>query len=196
MKTPRDDLRNAPRPAQPPATGAGWLHAVVMLLRHLLAIAALPFTVTVLVPYWIAQRYGVAWVIGASGGAVALQAASVAPLGLGLVLFVASVWRFAAEGKGTLAPWDPPPAFVLHGPYRFVRNPMISGVILILFGEAMILLSPHHCVWAACFLALNLAYIPLVEEPQLERRFGERYRQYRRHVRRFMPRFTPWQSEP
>jgi len=195
VKTPRDELRNAPNPAQPQASGAGWLHAVVMLLRHLLAVAALPFTVAVLVPYWIAQRYGVAWVIGASTSAIALQVASFAPLGLGLVLFVASVWRFAAEGKGTLAPWDPPPLFVLHGPYRFVRNPMISGVILILFGEAMILLSPHHGVWAASFLALNLVYIPLVEEPQLERRFGERYQDYCRHVRRFMPRFTPWQPE-
>ena len=62
---------------------------------------------------------------------------------------------------------------------------MISGVVLILFGEALVLLSPAHGAWAASFLALNLLYIPLVEEPQLERRFGDAYREYRRHVRRF-----------
>jgi protein-S-isoprenylcysteine O-methyltransferase Ste14 len=104
------------------------------------------------------------------------------------------VRRFATEGKGTLAPWDPPREFVVRGPYRFVRNPMISGVILVLFGEASVLLSPPHAVWAASFLALNLLHIPLVEEPQLERRFGDPYRDYCRNVRRFVPRLSPWQS--
>jgi protein-S-isoprenylcysteine O-methyltransferase Ste14 len=69
---------------------------------------------------------------------------------------------------------------------------MISGVIFILFGEAFALLSPAHGVWAAAFLTLNLIYLPLMEEPQLERRFGESYREYRRHVRRFLPRLRPW----
>jgi protein-S-isoprenylcysteine O-methyltransferase Ste14 len=69
---------------------------------------------------------------------------------------------------------------------------MISGVIFILFGEAFALLSLPHGIWAAAFLILNLLYIPLMEEPQLERRFGESYREYRRHVRRFLPRLGPW----
>ena len=181
----------------PPAPGrAGLRHPAAMAVRHLLAIAILPFTVAVLVPYWIAQRGQVAPALGESAGPLALQAAGLAPLGLGLALFAASVWRFASEGKGTLAPWDPPPAFVVHGPYQFVRNPMISGVVLILFGEALVLLSPAHGAWAASFLALNLLYIPLVEEPQLERRFGDSYREYRRHVRRFIPRLTPWRPAP
>jgi protein-S-isoprenylcysteine O-methyltransferase Ste14 len=69
---------------------------------------------------------------------------------------------------------------------------MISGVIFILFGQAFVLLSLPHGVWAAAFLSLNLLYIPLMEEPQLERRFGESYREYRRHVRRVLPRLRPW----
>jgi hypothetical protein len=69
---------------------------------------------------------------------------------------------------------------------------MISGVVFILFGEALVLLSPPHGAWAAGFLLLNLLYIPLIEEPQLEARFGESYREYRRHVRRFLPRLGPW----
>lgn len=167
-----------------------------MFLRQLLAIALLPFTVTILVPIWIARRHGIEATIGSSVGLVLLQLIGVALLGLGFVLFVTSLWRFSAEGKGTLAPWDPPRVFVVHGPYRFVRNPMISGVILILFGEALALLSTSHCVWAVCFLIINLIYIPLVEEPQLERRFGDPYREYCRHVRRFIPRLRPWKSTP
>jgi protein-S-isoprenylcysteine O-methyltransferase Ste14 len=169
---------------------------VITLLRHLLAIAVLPFTVAVLVPFWIAQRYGVRFTVAGAAGPLCIQALGLALLCLGLILAVASVWRFATEGKGTLAPWDPPRQFVVHGPYRFVRNPMISGVILVLFGEAAVLRSPFHCAWAASFMALNLLYIPLVEEPQLETRFGDAYREYRRNVRRFIPRLTPWDPAP
>jgi protein-S-isoprenylcysteine O-methyltransferase Ste14 len=161
-------------------------------LRHLVAIALLPFTVTVLVPRWIARAYGVELASSASTGGRALQVLGVALLALGLGLFAASLRRFATEGQGTLAPWDPPRALVVRGPYRFVRNPMISGVTFVLFGEALAALSLPHAVWAAFFLALNATYIPLFEEPQLAERFGEPYRDYCRHVRRFFPRTRPW----
>jgi protein-S-isoprenylcysteine O-methyltransferase Ste14 len=69
---------------------------------------------------------------------------------------------------------------------------MISGVVLVLFGESLVLLSVAHAGWAACFLALNLIYIPLVEEPQLKRRFGAAYLEYCRHVPRVVPRLRAW----
>jgi protein-S-isoprenylcysteine O-methyltransferase Ste14 len=166
-----------------------------MWLRHLAAIAILPFTVAVLIPVRIAQRGGLAPGLGGSAAEIALQLIGVAVGSIGLVLFVTSLRRFANEGQGTLAPWDPPRALVIRGPYRFVRNPMISGVVFVLFAEALVLLSPPHAVWAAAFLALNLIYIPLVEEPQLERRFGEPYREYCRHVRRIWPRTRPWSDQ-
>jgi len=162
------------------------------VLRQLLAIAILPGTVVILVPVWIADRYAVVLALGESRSHLALQLAGLVLLAVGLLLFTTSLRRFVTEGEGTLAPWDPPRALVLRGPYRFVRNPMISGVIFILFSEACVLLSAPHATWAAAFLALNLIYIPLVEEPQLERRFGDPYREYRRHVRRFLPRLRPW----
>lgn len=165
---------------------------MVMLLRHTLSIALLPFTVTVLVPVWIARRNGIALHLGASAASVALQMIGLGLLAVGGALFVGSLRRFHTEGHGTLAPWDPPRQLVLHGPYRYVRNPMISGVIFVLFGEALLLLSVPHATWAAFFLGLNCVYIPLVEEPQLRRRFGESYLEYCRHVRRFIPRLRPW----
>src|SRR5580658_2198610 len=165
---------------------------MTMLLRHLLAIVLLPITVVILAPIWIAERYGIALTLGQSVSAVALQSVGVCLLSVGLLLVIASVFRFATEGKGTLAPWDPPRMFVVQGPYRFVRNPMISGVILLLLGEALTLRSAPHGVWAFLILALNLLYIPLFEEPQLEGRFGDPYREYCRHVRRFIPHIRPW----
>jgi protein-S-isoprenylcysteine O-methyltransferase Ste14 len=163
-----------------------------MALRHLLAIAVLPFTVTVLVPVWIARRYAMSPGIGAGWVEVLAQLAGLALLALGFAFFAASLRRFAGEGEGTLAPWDPPRRLVVRGPYRYVRNPMISGVVLFLFGEALVLLSLPHAAWAAAFLALNSVYIPWVEEPDLARRFGESYREYCRHVPRVIPRLRPW----
>src|SRR5438034_1191665 len=113
-------------------------------------------------------------------------------LALGLLLFLSSLRRLAAEGRGTLAPWDPPRQLVVRGPYRFVRNPMISGVVFILVSEAMLLTSRPHALWALTFLGINLVYIPLLEEPMLRLRFGKAYLEYSKHVPRIFPRITPW----
>ena len=161
-------------------------------LRHLLSIAILPFTMAVLIPLWIARSWGTDLALGSGVAELAIQFIGLALLALGLTFFSWSLRRFAVEGKGTLAPWDPPRELVVHGPYRYVRNPMISGVAMVLFGEAAILRSWPHAIWALTFTAINLIYIPLVEEPELAGRFGESYREYCRHVPRLFPRATPW----
>ena len=144
-----------------------------MWLRQALSVILLPGTVAVAIPVWLARRNGLELRSPHSFAEVAAVVAGVLALGLGLTLFIGSLRRFASEGKGTLAPWDPPRHLVVHGLYRFVRNPMISGVIFVLAGEALILQSAPHAWWALIFLASNAVYIPLLEEPMLEGRFGE-----------------------
>jgi protein-S-isoprenylcysteine O-methyltransferase Ste14 len=56
----------------------------------------------------------------------------------GLALMVQTIVLFISTGKGTLSPWDPPQALAVRGSYRYVRNPMISGVLTILLAEALI----------------------------------------------------------
>lgn len=165
------------------------------LLRHLLSLLILPTTVVAFVPMWIARRYGVQASWPTSVGDVALAMAGAVVLGIGIVLFAASLWQFFSQGHGTLAPWDPPQRLVVNGPYRYVRNPMISGVVFILFGLAMVLRSRPHAVWAVTFLAINAVYIPLLEEPMLQARFGADYERYCRHVGRLIPRLTAWNAE-
>lgn len=162
----------------------------LMVLRHLAAIAMLPFVVTVLIPIWLTARYDPPVIGGV--GIVLLRVLGMVTIGVGALLFAHSLGRFATEGEGTLAPWDPPRKLVVRGPYRFVRNPMISGVILILVGEAVLLHSPALGAWALTFFALNAVVIPLIEEPQLRDRFGEAYIQYCDNVPRLIPRTTPW----
>jgi protein-S-isoprenylcysteine O-methyltransferase Ste14 len=170
------------------------MERVQILIRHLLSIAALPFMVTVVIPVWLARRNGVHAALGATFPEVVAQVAGLILGVIGVVLFASSLRRFATEGKGTLAPWDPPRRLVLHGPYRYVRNPMISGVVFVLFSEALILMSRPHLTWALTFLAANFIYIPLLEEPQLKRRFRDDYVEYCRHVPRLIPRLRPWSS--
>jgi protein-S-isoprenylcysteine O-methyltransferase Ste14 len=165
---------------------------VLWILRHLIAIAVLPFTVTVLIPIWLARRDGVTPALGSTPTHVVLQLCGLGLLLAGGLLFATSLGRFITEGRGTLAPWDPPRDLVVRGPYRYVRNPMISGVVLVLFGEAFVLLSRSHLTWALIFLGFNAIYIPLVEEPLLREKFGASYREYCRHVPRLLPRVRPW----
>jgi protein-S-isoprenylcysteine O-methyltransferase Ste14 len=164
-----------------------------MMLRHLIAAAVLPFTVTVLVPVWIAHSDGTVLRLGDTSPAIAMQLSGLALLAIGIALFASSLRRFAVDGKGTLAPWDPPHELVISGPYRYVRNPMISGVVISLFAEAVLLRSEPQFIWATLFLGLNSAYIKVVEEQGLEVRFGDAYRQYRINVPPVIPRLRPWQ---
>lgn len=112
---------------------------------------------------------------------------------LGLVLMVATIRLFITVGKGTLAPWNPTQTLVVQGVYRHVRNPMISGVMCILLGEAMLAASLPLLIWFANFVVANAVYIPLVEEPGLVKRFGDDYLAYRRNVPRWMPRVRGWE---
>jgi len=117
----------------------------------------------------------------------------------GAVLIVAAVYGgyrtltlFARTGEGTPGPWDPPKHLVVEGPYRHVRNPMISSVVFALIGEALVFNSAALSIYAAVFLVGNLVYIRLFEEPALVERFGEEYVEYRRNVPAWIPRLKPW----
>jgi protein-S-isoprenylcysteine O-methyltransferase Ste14 len=116
-------------------------------------------------------------------------------IALGLALVAWTVKLFVTVGQGTLAPWDPTSKLVVHGPYRHVRNPMITGVAVILAGEAVLFQSWGLVILFAVFAAVNAIYFPLVEEPGLGRRFGKDYEDYRMHVRRWVPRIGPWRPE-
>lgn len=160
-----------------------------MILRHLLSILLLPVMVTIVVPRWLQHaELPLASSVHASASAgMATRLLGALVLVGGVALFFWCVALFANVGKGTLAPWDPTRRLVATGPYRWVRNPMISGVAGILAGEALLLRSPRLAAWLALFIVINEVYFRLVEEPGLERRFGDEYRRYRAAVPRWIP---------
>ena len=140
----------------------------------------LPGTVTVVVPALLVDDADLSLVRAATGGLV---------VAAGLTLFAWTLSLFVRIGRGTLAPWDPTRRLVVAGPYRHVRNPMITAVLAVLVGEAVLFGSAAIAVWSAVVFAVNWLWFVLHEEPGLERRFGEEYRAYRRAVPRWLPRF-------
>ncbi|MGO8863218.1 MAG: methyltransferase family protein [Acidimicrobiales bacterium] len=121
------------------------------------------------------------------GPKLILPIVGIISISLGLSLMVATIRLFVTVGKGTLAPWEPTQKLVVQGVYRHVRNPMISGVILVLLGEAMLTASLPLFCWFLVAALINAAYIPLSEEPGLVKRFGEDYLIYKRNVPRWVP---------
>lgn len=100
-----------------------------------------------------------------------------------------SMRTFKFKGNGTPAPWAPPKIFIVSGPYRYVRNPMISGVIFILLSEFCITKSKAIFLWFLFFTIVNIVYIHFVEEPALKKRFGTSYEEYLKKVPCWIPKF-------
>lgn len=107
---------------------------------------------------------------------------------VGTILLADSVFlRFAREGRGTLAPIDPPRFVVRGGAYRFTRNPMYVANLAILAGIAITFRSLAVAGWAG-FMALTFhLFVISYEEPTLRDTFGESYEVYRREVPRWLP---------
>jgi protein-S-isoprenylcysteine O-methyltransferase Ste14 len=162
--------------------------------RHARAIALLPANVTIVVPavlLLVLAGPNVGWGLGGAG-AVVVALLGAALMLAGVALWVWTVRLLARIGEGTLAAWDPTRHLVVAGPYGHTRNPMITAVAGVLLGEAILFGSPALLVWAGAFLAINQLYFLRYEEPGLERRFGEEYRRYGRHVPRWIPRRRAW----
>lgn len=96
-----------------------------------------------------------------------------------------AIVHFRQSGQNE-KPWTPTTAIVGAGPYRFTRNPMYLGMVLLCIGAAVLLsnwwilaLTPV-CAFALWWFAIR------PEEAYLEEKFGEGYWAYKRRVRRWL----------
>ena len=162
-------------------------------LELIKAILVLPGTVLVYVPV------AILWLGSGSPSTLAPAGLSQARFWVGLLTGAAglavAVWTvrlFWSAGEGTPAPWAPPKKLVVLGPYRHVRNPMITSVLLMLGSESLLLGSWHLAGWMLVFFLCNALYFTFVEEPGLQRRFGDDYLRYKANVPRWIPKRRPW----
>jgi protein-S-isoprenylcysteine O-methyltransferase Ste14 len=164
------------------------------LWRHLRVIGLAPGVATLVVPVvliYFTGEVNIGWGLSPPANWLPPLLGCIL-IGVGLLLMYETLSLFAKVGEGTLAPWDPPCNLVVRGVYRYVRNPMISGVLFILLGEATLLGSLPLLAWFLVFFAVNATYIPLIEEKGLEKRFGDEYLAYKRNVPRWIPRWRAW----
>jgi protein-S-isoprenylcysteine O-methyltransferase Ste14 len=116
-----------------------------------------------------------------------MQFAGAAICAAGAFIALWCVGTFIFVGRGTPAPFDPPRRLVLHGPYRFVRNPMYIGAALALGGAALFYKSIPLLLYGCGLLALSHMIVVFYEEPALRKAFGTEYDAYRHNVRRWLP---------
>jgi protein-S-isoprenylcysteine O-methyltransferase Ste14 len=156
---------------------------LLLVMRALLFVVVLPGAVLVYIPNRIlAASFGLpsfhlGW----------FKLAGWVPIALGMAVLVWCWAGFVAEGRGTPAPYDPPKQLVTGQLYRWVRNPMYVGLVIVLLGESvafqsLALLVYAGVVWLACHL-----FVVLYEEPALHRSFGAAYDAYRGQVPRWLP---------
>ncbi|SVB57461.1 uncharacterized protein METZ01_LOCUS210315, partial [marine metagenome] len=149
------------------------------------AVILFPFNVMVIIPaliLWISdqfQSYQFRIIPVVVGGVLIL---------VGLYTIWITVSLFTDYGKGTPAPYAPPKILVIIGIYKYVRNPMMIGVWSVLFGEAILFFSFWVLIWFLIFFTASILFVTLWEEGDLESRFGESYREYKKKVPRWIPR--------
>lgn len=137
-----------------------------------------------LIPYWIILSNDAR----TSSDHPVLRYFGLLPIAIGAAGLLWCIWEFFSEGRGTLAPVDPPRLLVVRGLYRYVRNPMYVAVVMILLGEAILFMSARVLVEAVVFMISAYLFVVFYEEPILRMQFGESYERYLHQVGRWIPR--------
>ncbi len=146
---------------------------LVVLLGLTLFIAAIPAFIL-----WTARLFNA----GPALPGFLAQAVSLVCFIIGIPWMLSAVFWQLIHGKGTPVPIVPTKHFLQNGPYKYVRNPMIMGFFLYILGWALLSNRlPAFCA-AGLIISLLLMEIKFIEEPELEKRFGNAYLEYKKEM--------------
>jgi protein-S-isoprenylcysteine O-methyltransferase Ste14 len=107
---------------------------------------------------------------------------------VGAVLALSTVYSFT-KARGSPVPLNPPRRLVTTGLYNWIRNPMLLGWIMMLFGIGILLNSISLLlIFTPLFILLNVVYLKTVEEKEMEKKFSKEYLSYKKRVPMFIPR--------
>lgn len=123
------------------------------------------------------------WIVAQVAGGV-LIAAGLVPIVLAFAEFV--------KAAGTPVPVASPPRLVVSGCYRYVRNPIYVGFVVVLIGQTLLFGTLGMLIYAVIAWCVAAAGVRFYEEPVLTRKFDGEYEEYRRAVRAWIPRLRPW----
>ncbi len=106
-----------------------------LFLRNLIFTILQPGIVAGLIPFLIAKNDFKFFLTRSSG---IFQYLGIVIFLLGISIMIHCIVKFAMSGRGTLSPVDPTKNLVISGLYKYSRNPMYVGVMLILIGETIL----------------------------------------------------------
>lgn len=113
---------------------------------------------------------------------------SVPILALGLSLMIWSILQFV-KVKGTPVPFKPPPKLITTGPYAYVRHPQSTSWFIIFIGLGFLFQSISLVfIFTPLFILISEFRLKKIEEPELEKRFGKEYIEYKKRVPMYIPR--------
>ena len=92
-------------------------------------------------------------------------------------------------GRGTPVPIMATQQLIIQKPYSYCRNPMALGAILMYLGVAILIGSISAVGLVLLGAIVLLTYIKLLEEKEMELRFGDAYREYRKRTPFIIPRY-------
>jgi len=91
--------------------------------------------------------------------------------------------------RGTPVPFNPPPKLITTGLYAYIRNPMLLGLFIFMFGLGILFGSLSLIfIFTPLFIVINVLYIKAIEEKEMEKKFGAEYLEYKKRVPMFFPR--------
>ena len=151
-----------------------------LFIKNVLFTLLVPGTVAVYVPLLISGHQ--------RNGSVFFIVAGIVLIVLGAALALWVIWCFGVKSRGTPALIDAPTVLVILGPYRFVRNPMYCGIILMLVGWTNLFGNFWLLIYSMTVALGCHTYVVLYEERRLRRQFGSAYREYCQAVGRWIPR--------
>ena len=111
---------------------------------------------------------------------------------LGIAIIVAGIIlnlkskKTVVNKNTTIIPFQNPSALVIKGAFRYSRNPMYLGMVIVLFGEAFLLKSVGSFLVPFIFIPLITLKFIYAEEKLLETIFKDQYRDYKNKVRRWI----------
>ena len=136
-----------------------------LVLKNLLFTVLIAGTVSVYAPLTIARGRSVA-------DSLLLTAIGILLLLFGFVIYTRTVWNFASFGQGTPLPLDAPKKLVMRGLYRYTRNPMYVGVIIVILGWTSLFADAWLLFYALGVCLVVHLFVIGYEEPHLRRQFG------------------------
>jgi protein-S-isoprenylcysteine O-methyltransferase Ste14 len=142
-------------------------------------------------PIWALTYVLIAVAVGYAGGWPRVPGLPIVPLaivliGVGISLAITAAMLFRREGTELNSTSTSNQKLITSGPFRFTRNPMYLGLVLLALGIAFwVGVWPMFLALIAIFATLNWVHIPF-EEAKMRRQFGEAFDTYVRKVRRWI----------